>query len=113
VEQAGIPVDLGLDADGSATHTYHLLPQRHAKILRRLMGKDGVFGSWDDFQGLTGEDGEAVGWESFIATSSGKVWETLEVFIPDLMPTARPPRSRFRTPLRARSRSTASSGSAR
>lgn len=86
-EPAGIPVELGLGSDGEPTHTYYLLPQRHAKLLRRLLGKKGVFSSFEEFADLSraDDDGE-VDFEKFLHVSEGKLYEVLSVFIPDLMP---------------------------
>lgn len=90
MEQPELEVDLGLDLDGNVTHTYTVLQQRHARLIRRLVGKKGVFRSLDEFQELTNldtEDGGAeAAFERFLHAGEGKVYDVLHVFIPNLMP---------------------------
>lgn len=86
MEQAGLPVDLGLDDKGEATNVFHVVPQRHAKVLRRLMGKDGVFASFEEFASLAGDDESGTDLDKFLHAIGGKLYDTLLIFIPDLMP---------------------------
>jgi hypothetical protein len=97
-----IEVPLGLDADGNAVNTYEVVEQRHARLLRKLFGKKGVFRSVDEFTDLArnispdGEDAPdaeesaadltARSFEGLVHASEGKLYDVLKVFIPDLMP---------------------------
>lgn len=109
--ESGLPVELGLGANGEPTHTYHLVQQRHARLLKRLFGKTGVFRSMEEFTDLARSvapdespagdepesdreaDGEvddsaaaAAMFENLIHAAEGKLYELFTVFIPDLMP---------------------------
>lgn len=104
----GVPVELGLDDNGNVTHTFGLVQQRHARLLKHLFGKTGVFRSMDEFTDLArqvapdepeegdepAEDAEerdpsdvaAETFEGLITASEGKLYDLLSVFIPNLMP---------------------------
>jgi hypothetical protein len=62
--------------------TYLVVPQRHTRLTRRLFSDGGVFASIQDLTTLNTEEGL----DSIIGALGGKIYEVLEVFIPDLMP---------------------------
>lgn len=72
----GIDIELG-------EHSYRVVPQRQARLLRRLFGPEGVFGSLDE---LTDELTENTSFSSLYEMVGGRMYEVLKVFIPDLMP---------------------------
>lgn len=83
MEQVGIAVELGQDEGGNATHTYQVVPQRQARVLRKLFDKGGVF---SDPAELTDALQSDVSFDGLYETVGGKLYEVLRVFIPDLMP---------------------------
>lgn len=85
-EPAGLPVELGLDADGEPTHVYHVVQQRQARLLRKLFGEKGVI-SLDDLSELFDADDDAEpDFAEILLGLGGKVHDVLSVFIPELMP---------------------------
>jgi hypothetical protein len=85
VEKQGIDVQLGLDERGEVTHTYRVVEQRQARVLRRLFSSKGVFA---DFETLLGElDFDATNaFDTLYGVVGGKAYDVLAVFIPEIMP---------------------------
>lgn len=82
MDEVSATVELGVTAEGTSTHTYELVPQRHARLERRLVGEHGVFSSLDDLAQLD----EREGLDNIVNLLGGYLYDVLHVFIPDLMP---------------------------
>lgn len=70
--QPGIDVSLG----GT---DFIVVPQRQARLTRRLFGAEGVFSSFDELATATGEE---ASFDSFYELIAGRVFDVLCVFIP-------------------------------
>lgn len=68
--------------EGEPTHTYTIVQQRHQRIERALIGKDGVLSSLEDLSQV----GESSGLSDLTSLAGEKLYDVLKVFIPDLMP---------------------------
>lgn len=76
MEQPGIDIELG-------DHEYRIIPQRQARLYRRLIGPKGVIAGMSNIGELLGEDSDM---SAFLGVASDKLYEVLLIFIPDLMP---------------------------
>lgn len=62
--------------------SFDVVPQRQARLTRRLFGDEGVFASLDDLATLNTDDGL----DAVIMQLGGKIYDVLAVFIPDISP---------------------------
>lgn len=76
MESPGIDVELG-------EHEYRIVPQRQARLYRKLFGPKGVVQELQNMDSLFGEESS---FDSFFSVISDRLYAVLLVFIPDLMP---------------------------